>query len=161
MQRSKKLSCRRDKHSAQVLGPLVRYLEHLMGKLFLTADVTLALTRHCIFAQVWTSCASSWSAVAKAVPASIVMRTQPMGAHLSDPLLAPFRSSRCLSKHHLHPVGRVHAGFWLISWPHSSLHQPTAGPSLNALDGQQAVSDAQSDLRKSLACHSDGLIPLC
>eukprot|EP00208_Stichococcus_sp_RCC1054_P000268 CAMPEP_0206148794 /NCGR_PEP_ID=MMETSP1473-20131121/37437_1 /ASSEMBLY_ACC=CAM_ASM_001109 /TAXON_ID=1461547 /ORGANISM="Stichococcus sp, Strain RCC1054" /LENGTH=396 /DNA_ID=CAMNT_0053546217 /DNA_START=1065 /DNA_END=2255 /DNA_ORIENTATION=- len=47
--------------------------------------------------QVWTSCASSWSAVAKAAPASIVMRTQPMGAHLSDPLLAPFRSSSCES----------------------------------------------------------------
>lgn len=45
--------------------------------------------------QVWTSCVSSWSAVAKAAPATIVMRTQPMGAHLSDPLLAPFRSSSC------------------------------------------------------------------
>lgn len=47
-------------------------------------------------AQVWTCC-SNWSSITKAQPGTLVMRTQPMGAHLSDPHLAPFRTFCCQS----------------------------------------------------------------
>lgn len=45
-------------------------------------------------AQVWTCC-SSWTSITKAQAGALVMRTQPMGAHLSDPQLAPFRALSC------------------------------------------------------------------
>ena len=41
---------------------------------------------------------SGWTGVAKAAGNAVVFRTQPMGAHISDSALAPFRASRCSPK---------------------------------------------------------------
>lgn len=44
--------------------------------------------------QVWTSCLDGrWAGVSAAKPGATVFRTQPMGASLSDPALAPFRAA--------------------------------------------------------------------
>lgn len=46
--------------------------------------------------QVWTSCLDGrWAGVSAAKPGATVFRTQPMGASLSDPALAPFRAACC------------------------------------------------------------------
>lgn len=46
--------------------------------------------------QVWTSCMDGrWAGVSAAKASTTVFRTQPIGASLSDPALAPFRAAWC------------------------------------------------------------------